>query len=355
MVLLITRAVNIPSFFHIGRGKIANIQQILKSERVEVSRAIIVSGKSFTRSIGDVVERSLGGDLSRVHIEDNEIPSIEKVEKAIIDFAPSLMIGVGGGKVLDVTKFCARKLNKPFLAIPTALSNDGISSPISVVHTDHGIRSIGTNPPIGIIVDTEVIKKAPRETILAGIGDLISNISAVDDWNLAGRYNGEKVDKFAEILARNSAEGFVQSLMKNEDMISILDDQVLISLAEGLIQSGIAMSLAGSSRPCSGSEHLISHALDQLLNFDKPHGLQVGLATLFSCALQLKDVSELITLYQRIGLPSTPLDLGISTSTFLEAIKQAPHTRKDRFTILNLVSENDVQEAIKTAYGIRNS
>ena len=346
---MLTRAVRIPRFFYVNKGSITKINEILNLEKVESARTVIVSGKNFTKSVGDLVQRSIEGDSSRVDVKNNDIQSIREVENAIRIFEPSLVIGTGGGKVLDITKFCAYKLNKPFLALPTVLSNDGISSPISVVQTEHGVSSIGTNPPIGIIVDIDIINKSPKSTILAGIGDLISNFSAIEDWNLASKHVGEKIDKFAEILSRNSAEGFMQYLIRNRS--SLLDEHTLISLAEGLIQSGIAMSLAGSLRPCSGSEHLISHALDKLLNHAKPHGLQVGLATLFTHALRKRDISDLTALYRRIDFPDTPEDLGIQMSTFMDAIRNAPATRKDRFTILNLVSDKEIKEAIKIAYG----
>lgn len=324
-------------------------------ERVNSTKTIIVSGGTFTKSIGDLLAKSIDGQSSRVYVDNNEVASLTHVENVIRNSEPSLVIGVGGGKVLDVTKFCASKLNRPFLTLPTVLSNDGISSPVSVIRTDQGISSVGANPPIGIIVDIDIIKGSPVRTILAGIGDLISNISAVEDWKLANKYTGEKIDKFAEILAKNSAEGFIQYLMGNgNNSVSILDEQVLTTLAEGLIQSGIAMSLAGSSRPCSGSEHLISHALDRLLKFAKPHGLQVGLSCLFTNALRKKNVSDLIKLYQRIQFPRLPLDLGISMSTFIEAIKMAPTMRKERFSILNLVSESEIKEALNIAYGSRD-
>ena len=345
---MLTRTVRIPRFFYVNKGSITKINEILDLEKVESERTVIVSGRNFTKSVGDLVQRSIEGDSSRVDVENNGIQSIREVENAIKIFEPSLVIGTGGGKVLDITKFCAYKLNKPFLALPTVLSNDGISSPVSVVQTEHGVSSIGTNPPIGIIVDIDIINKSPKSTILAGIGDLISNFSAIEDWNLASKHVGEKIDKFAEILSRNSAEGFMQYLIRNGS--SLLDEHTLISLAEGLIQSGIAMSLAGSSRPCSGSEHLISHALDKLLNHAKPHGLQVGLATLFTHALRKRDISDLTALYRRIDFPDTPEDLGIQMSTFMDAIRNAPATRKDRFTILNLVSDKEIKEAIKIAY-----
>jgi len=351
---LLSRSVRIPSFFHIGKGTLTSIRNILDVEGVDHSKCLVISGKNFTKITADVVKKSIDGEINQVSIVNSGVDSIYEVQRKIREFSPSLVIGVGGGKVLDVTKYCSYKINNtPFLAIPTVLSNDGISSPVAVVQTEQGINSLGTNPPVGIIIDTEIVRNAPLETILSGVGDLISNISAVEDWNLAGMYAGEKVDKFAEILARNSAEGFMQLVGSNQcDMIPLANrDDILTLLAESLIQSGIAMSLAGSSRPCSGSEHLISHALDGMLNFAKPHGIQVGLATIFTNAIRGKEVSNLISLYKKIGFPTRPEDMGISTSTFADAIKNAPNTRKGRFTILNLVSEKEVQEALKIAYG----
>jgi glycerol-1-phosphate dehydrogenase [NAD(P)+] len=348
-VSMITRSVSVPGFFYVSNGSIYTINEILQSEGIELTKSLIVSGQSFTKSIGDLVASSIDGEQSRIYIDDNSIESIQKVEHQIRDTGSSLVIGVGGGKVLDVTKYCAYKLGKSFLAIPTVLSNDGISSPVAVVDTDQGVSSIGTNPPVGIVVDINVIKNSPKKTVLAGIGDLISNISAVDDWNLAGIYNGEKVDKFAEILAKNSAEGFVRLLDKKS--IDITEDTLLTSLAEGLIQSGIAMSLAGSSRPCSGSEHLISHALDHLLNYSKLHGIQVGFATLFTSALRKKEFRDLAVLYKKIGFPTTLKELGLSREIFQSAVRNAPNTRKGRFTILNLVSEKEIEVAIDDAYG----
>lgn len=358
---MITRGVGIPHFFHIRYGALEGINNILEREDIIPSRTLIVSGNQFTRSISDRLERAIGGETSREFIESNDLGSIKKVEDAISRFNPSLVIGVGGGKVLDVTKFSCLNSDKPFIAVPTVLSNDGISSPISVVGSTQGIKSVGARTPLGIIVDLDIVKNAPRQTILAGIGDLVSNLSAIDDWNVASKYAGEKIDKFAEILSKNSAESFIRHILRgNSQKVqhqlesnkpAEFDDEVIISLAEGLIQSGIAMALAGSSRPCSGSEHLISHALDELLHFAKPHGLQVGLATLFTSNLHGRDISELCNLFQLIGFPDTPESMGISMTLFNEAIRNAPGTRKDRFTILNIISKKEIEEALIAAYG----
>ncbi|HMC99510.1 MAG TPA: iron-containing alcohol dehydrogenase, partial [Ferruginibacter sp.] len=298
---MLARGVGVPHFFHIRYGAIEGINNILEKEGITLSKTLIVSGSKFTRTTADKLETVINGSKCREYVDGNDLASIKKVEDAIAIQEPSLVIGVGGGKVLDVTKFSCLRTDKPFIAMPTVLSNDGISSPISVIASNgQSIKSTGARPPIGIIVDLGIVKDSPRQTILAGIGDLISNLSAVDDWNLANNTTGERVDRFAEILAKNSAEGFLHYVLKSAlaqhgENITNFDDKTIVSLAEGLIQSGIAMSLAGSSRPCSGSEHLISHALDQLLGFAKPHGLQVGLATLFTGLLHGREISDLLS------------------------------------------------------------
>ncbi len=112
------------------------------------------------------------------------------------------------------------------------------------------------------------------------------------------------------------------------------------------------MNIAGSSRPASGAEHLISHALDTILDKPKPHGIQVGFATLFTQALRGSDITDIMEVYRSVGFPTTFDAIGISIDTFMEAIKIAPYTRKNRFTILDIVDESRIMDALKLAYGI---
>lgn len=363
------RSIGIPNFFYIEEDARTKLKDILEKEGIVADRYLIVSGTGYTCRIADDIARMLdSAEIVRLCISSNDIYAISSIEHTISKNEASLVLAIGGGKVLDTAKYACSNLNIPMLAFPTALSNDGISSPIAVVRLE-SIESKGSKPPIGIVVDIDVVKSAPKHTILAGVGDLISNISAVEDWRLAHEYKGVWIDRFAEILSRNAAERFIYYVLKNgkadykdddndnsKESKIIHDSKFLTCLAEGLIQSGIAMSIAGSSRPASGAEHLISHALDRLLENPKPHGIQVGFATLFAMALRGSEFTDIIRAYNQVGFPTTFDSIGIPVEKFIEAIRIAPYTRKDRFTILDLVKDDDMLiNALRLAYGSKQS
>lgn len=367
------RSINIPNFFYVGYGVINDLERILNREGIKIDGSLIVSGNGYTAEIADSIASRINY-ARRLRISSNDIDAIKSIERVVEDNNINIAVAVGGGKVIDTVKYACSKLSKPVLVIPTTLSNDGISSPVSVVRIVN-VESIGVRPPVGIVVDIGIVKKAPKHTILAGIGDLISNLSAVEDWRLAHEYTGLQIDRFAEIVSRNAAERFIYYVLKNgrkgfecnEDNSSndlnynyngnsrssiLNDNKFLICLAEGLIQSGIAMNIAGSSRPASGAEHLISHALDTILDKPKPHGIQVGFATLFTQVLRGSDITDIMEVYRLVGFPTTLDAIGISVNEFIEAIKTAPYTRKNRFTILNIVDESRIMDALRLAYGI---
>jgi glycerol-1-phosphate dehydrogenase [NAD(P)+] len=367
------RSINIPNFFYVGYGVINDLERILNKEGIKIDGSLIVSGNGYTAEIADSIASRINY-ARRLRISSNDIDAIKSIERVVEDNNINIAVAVGGGKVIDTVKYACSKLSKPVLVIPTTLSNDGISSPVSVVRIVN-VESIGVRPPVGIVVDIGIVKKAPKHTILAGIGDLISNLSAVEDWRLAHEYTGLQIDRFAEIVSRNAAERFIYYVLKNgrkgfecnEDNSSndlnynyngnsrssiLNDNKFLICLAEGLIQSGIAMNIAGSSRPASGAEHLISHALDTILDKPKPHGIQVGFATLFTQVLRGSDITDIMEVYRLVGFPTTLDAIGISVNEFIEAIKTAPYTRKNRFTILNIVDESRIMDALRLAYGI---
>jgi glycerol-1-phosphate dehydrogenase [NAD(P)+] len=170
----------------------------------------------------------------------------------------------------------------------------------------------------------------------SGIGDAISNLSAIADWQLAERERGEAVDGVAVTFARTAA----MAILHREDGIE--DDDFLIALAEALVLSGMAMATAGSSRPCSGGEHEILHAIDHLFPGTAHHGELAGAATLFTAFLREDgSVAAIDTCLRRHGLPRLPADLGLSAEQFAEAVSYAPRTRPDRYTLLEHLALDD--------------
>ena len=124
------------------------------------------------------------------------------------------------------------------------------------------------------------------------------------------------------------------SILHREDGVE--DDDFLIALAEALVLSGLAMSTAGSSRPCSGGDHEILHAIDHLYPGTAHHGELAGVGSLFTSWLRgddkmARDIDACLT---RHGLPRTPADLGLDAEQYARAVFHAPSTRPDRYTIL---------------------
>lgn len=237
------------------------------------------------------------------------------------------IVGIGGGKALDVAKYVALLAGKPCLVVPTSLSNDGFASPQSSLTVDGRRRSLPSVMPLGVVLDTAVCLGAPTALWLSGVGDLVAKLTAVADWKLAFHSRGVAVDDFSALLADGSVYQFLGQPDRDLDGIR--------RLGSALLLSGIAMAICGSSRPASGSEHLISHALDSLSARPRLHGLQVGVATALVSLLQGQGFERIDGLFERTGfwdeVASDPFDL----AEWEEAIRLAPTMKEDFFTVLS--------------------
>jgi glycerol-1-phosphate dehydrogenase [NAD(P)+] len=202
--------------------------------------------------------------------------------------------------------------------------------------------------PIAVVVDLDYVASSPDGQTRGGIGDAVSNLSACADWELAHAVRGEPVDGLALALARTGAE----ALLHHPG--DLTDDGLLGTLAEALILGGIAMSVCGSSRPCSGGCHEISHALDALHPGVGSHGEQVGLGALFCTFLRDNaGFDHLAFCLRRHGLPVRPADLGLSDEDFVAAVAHAPRTRPDRYTILEHLDMQPTEIAARLADYLR--
>ncbi|MER6980071.1 iron-containing alcohol dehydrogenase family protein, partial [Streptomyces carpinensis] len=255
------------------------------------------------------------------------------------------VVGLGGGKVIDCAKYSAARLGLPMVAVATNLSHDGICSPVSILDNDAGRGSYGVPAPIALVIDLAVIREAPLRYVRSGVGDALSNISAVADWELSHRVNGEKVDGLAAAMARQAGE----AVLRHPGGCG--DDAFLSVLAEGLMLSGIAMSIAGHTRPSSGACHEISHALDLLYpTRAASHGEQVGIGAAFATHLRGEhDQARLMADgLRRHGLPVVAEEIGFSDEEFARAVEFAPETRPGRYTILEHLDLSP--ERVKAAY-----
>ncbi|MFQ5905483.1 MAG: iron-containing alcohol dehydrogenase family protein, partial [bacterium] len=248
----------------------------------------------------------------------------------------AVIVGVGGGKVLDVAKMVAARIRRPFVSVPTVISHDGICSPIAVLRDDDGkSHSLGAVMPHGLIGDLDVIARSPVRARRAGVGDLVSNLSALSDWRLAEKSGKGEIDDFAYLLSNTAALSVVKSEKKD------IDNRVFLrEIMNGLVLSGIAMEIAGTSRPCSGGEHEFSHALDDI-GSPALHGEQVAVGTLLCAYLRGEEWQSYKEVFELVGLPVSASGLGVSSETVVRALVEAPKTRPDRYTILEHVQTDE--------------
>jgi glycerol-1-phosphate dehydrogenase [NAD(P)+] len=335
---LIFRNIAIPLFLEIEPGILKRIENVIRNNNLYFRSPLVVADpKTFEVAAESIMNAfSRVGKVDCVIITSNSIQDVIRTRDKIHQNQSDVVIGVGGGRAIDVGKFAASEEKINFISVPTAPSHDGIASPIAVIRENDHLKRYGAKMALGVIVDLEVIKHAPIETIYSGFGDLISNISAIEDWIIADKMGKDKFDSFAAALAATATQAIMNEPMSLTDLLSI---DFLKRLVTGLVMSGIAMSIAGSSRPCSGAEHLISHALDQLLPTPQPHGIQVGIATIFTSALQGSSWRKLKSLYRNIGFPTMPEAGKIPNEIFLKAVEMAPAMRNERFTILNKIGK----------------
>src|SRR5262249_18760765 len=178
--------------------------------------------------------------------------------------------------------------------------------------------------------DLDRVRCAPDPMDRAGIGDVVSNLSAIADWELASADTGEQVDGLAAAMARSAA----QAVLYQPGQAA--SDEFLTVLAEALIMSGMTMAVAGSSRPCSGADHEIMHAIDQLYPGTASHGELAGVGAVFCAYLRGDDgqAGFIADCLRRHRLPRTPDDLGLARADFVKAVAFAPSTRPGRYTIL---------------------
>jgi glycerol-1-phosphate dehydrogenase [NAD(P)+] len=253
--------------------------------------------------------------------------------------------GIGGGRTIDVTKFGAHMAGIPMVAVATNLAHDGIASPVSSLEHESGKGSYGVVAPVAAIIDLDRVKQGDQRMVSAGIGDVVCKLSAIADWELAAADMGEQIDGLAVTLARTAAEAVLHQPG------TILDDSFLTVLAESLLMCGLAMSVAGSSRPCSGGDHEIMHAIDQLFPGTANHGELAGLGALFCSFLRHngRHFSLLSSCLGKHGLPRTPTEVGLTHADFTEAVLHAPAVRPGRYTILEKLDLSEPEIAAQVA------
>ena len=329
-----SHTMDLPRKIVVGEKNISDIGNFLKSLD-DPNSVSLISGNNVKKIVQRKIEKSLSGSKIKYiwHLAKTiDRKSLNEIENKVRQSKSDLVVGIGGGRSVDIAKMIGFNIDKPFVSIPTSASHDGIASPFVSVK---GARphSLVATAPLGVFVDVDIIKKAPRRLLASGCGDLIAKITAVRDWQLGRDKTGEYYGRYSADLALMSAKILMES--STDFSKKGLNAREIV---EALISAGVASCIAGSSRPCSGAEHLFSHAVDKLEPDVGLHGEKCGIGTIMIAKLQGQDWKKIVKTLKDVGVPTTAKEIGLKSGILAKALTIAQSLRPERYTILKEVN-----------------
>lgn len=334
---LLARVLAGPLMVDVRAGAVAGLADLLADRRIATTGRIAVAvGSGVGAEVRSSVEASVSAPIFEV--DGGSLASARELSDRLRGKQFEALVGIGGGGSLDVAKWAATAVGLPFVSVATTLTHDGLASPVAALEDNGWKGSYGVQPPIAVLVDLDLVRSAPLSHARSGIGEVVSNLSAVADWAMARDATGEPFDGLAAAMATAAALSILHEPRTPPDQVG------LEALADALIVSGLAMTAAGTSRPCSGACHEISHSIDRLHPGLALHGEQAAVGAMFASFLRddarLQDIDECFT---RNGVPRLPADIGLDAEQFTAVVLTAPETRPGRFTILERLEMDAVE------------
>src|SRR3989441_8633770 len=322
----------LPRFVVIGHDAIHQVGEVCANLKIG-RHALLVADPTTMKIAGDTALHSLQERKIRTEeylIKDADWDAVLAAKEILTAKATVYALGVGGGGAIDVAKLSASQGGGPFVSVPTGASHDGVVSSQASIEKEGQKQSFHAQTPIAVIMDTGIIAESPFRLLAAGCGDIISNLTAVKDWALGRNLRNEYYSSYAAALSELAA----RLLIENAHTIKPRLEESAGFVAKALVSSGVAMSIAASSRPASGSEHNFSHALDKVAKKPALHGEQCGVGTIMMMYLHGGNWEEARNALLAIGAPTTARALGITDDELLEALIHAHEIHPERYTIL---------------------
>lgn len=343
------KMVELPRNIVAGHDVLGTVREMCEGIHTGRVGTVITGTRTMEAAAKDVLSYMDGYDMDVVQVGEATTENAAMAEERIREFGSSFVLAVGGGSKIDLAKVVCNELNLPFISIPTSAAHDGIASNRASLKSSTGSRSVESASPMGVIADTSVIAQAPYRLLASGCADVISNLTALEDWDFARRLKNVSFSRSAYALSKYAAESIVDNcgLIKPN-----LEDSVWVAI-KPIIISGISMCIARSSRPTSGAEHMFSHMLDLRHPGKALHGEQCGVGSIMTMYLHGGDWELIRDSLRTIGAPTTAKGLGLSAEDVIDAMAHAHEIRSDRFTILGDTGiSEEVAEKVARATGV---
>lgn len=322
--------ISIPALLKIESGVTKHLGSFLAGEGF--TKVVILFGNGLIDMFGSRVFDSLKeANVEALHYQEMDTNDFNDITDIAFKLPKDTqaIIGMGGGKVVDAAKYMGFILKIPFISMPTSSSSDGFSSSSASLTVNGHRKSVPAGMAYGILVDTDVIKSAPKKFLYSGVGDMISKISSTFDWQHEEDLGYEDVNDFSMMIAKKAVNSFARAPFED------IDSEVFLKeLLDSLAMSGIANEIAGSSLPTSGSEHMISHALDSFLDRPQLHGIQVGIATYIMCKVENHRFERVDTILTKTGFWDYCETIDLNKDDYIKAIELAPSMKPTRHTYI---------------------
>ena len=323
----------LPRIVAIGSGVVDELPEVCRRLHLRKS-ALIITGPHTRQALGKHISDLLhqaGYEPQILVSTASKLEEVDRAETLAREAQAGFLIGAGGGRSIDIAKLASLHLDLPFLSVPSAASHDGICSAQASLTVNGERASIPARAPLAIVADCEIIAGAPARLLAAGCGDIISNYTALLDWQLASRLKGEEFSEYASALSGMTARMIVE---RSGDIRPGSEESARIVI-KALISSGVAMSIAGSSRPASGSEHKFAHAINKIAPNRALHGELCGLGTIMMMYMHGGDWRMIKQALEKVGAPTTARQAGLDAEQVIAALVSAHEIRPERYTILD--------------------
>lgn len=321
----------VPAILKVGENTLEEIGNYLAEKNID--KVVIYFGNGLIELFGDKVLGGMKDALVDVlHYE--ELDTVEITDLMNMAFSlpneTEAVIGIGGGKVIDAAKYMCYLRKLAFISVPTSASSDGFCSSTASLIVNNRRKSVPAELAYGIVVDTAAIMSAPNKFVLSGVGDMVAKITALYDWEFEAKMGYSELEDTSVMLAKNAVNSFARL-----PITSVTREAFIKELINGLTMSGLANEIAGGSYPTSGSEHLISHALD--MNSENPqlHGVQVGIATYIMALVQEHRVERIRKVFTDTGFFDYCKTLNLNKKEYFDAIDNAPSVKPFRHVMLH--------------------
>ena len=289
----------------IESGALARFDDHLAQAGVSGARCVVYDTNTYQipELIRPTAKQEVVLNAVGLHADENSTAELmARMEEGI-----EVLVAVGGGTVHDIVRYSAKQLGIPFVSVPTAASCDGFCSNVAAM-TWHGYKlTMPCQAPELVVADLDVIVHAPWFLTASGFGDMVGKYVALADWRMSHAVTGEEVCPVIYGIMWDA----VECIWKNAEALREGSAEAYEAVTYGLLMSGLAMQMIGTSRPASGGEHHISHFIevepDVLgVHSDALHGEKVGVGTVIASReyhrlAEIEDISSLVKPYEAVS------------------------------------------------------